>query len=266
MSTYKHTYLFSVPTLLIGLAILGFFSVQGISAQDADSLGFALPTEVDVANVEDGSILCTKEGGIVLCSSTYDPSMYGVVSLSPSMSLEPNEPAPNTYPVLQKGNTLVRVSSVNGNIKIGDLVTTSEMPGVAQKASLNGFVLGIALEDYESNNPEEVGLVYVSLNIHPVASFLGSPSNLIATIRQSLSAPVIAPLASLRYLLAFIIAIVAFALGFIYFGRVVRAGVEAVGRNPLAAAAIRFTVLINILITIVIVAAGLGVALLILIL
>jgi F0F1-type ATP synthase membrane subunit c/vacuolar-type H+-ATPase subunit K len=73
-------------------------------------------------------------------------------------------------------------------------------------------------------------------------------------------------LASLRYLLAFLIAIIAFVLGFIYFGRVVRVGIEAIGRNPLARRMIQITMLFNILITIVIVLAGLLIAYLILVL
>ena len=168
--------------------------------------------------------------------------------------------------VMQKGDVLVRVSSQNGNIEVGDLVTTSTVPGVAKKATSNGFILGLALEAYASDDSETTGNILVSINIHPTSSFVGDRANLVANIRQALSAPVIAPLASLRYLLAFIIAILAFALGFLYFGRVVKSGVEAVGRNPLASRVIQITVIINILITLVIVVTGLAIALLILIL
>ena len=167
---------------------------------------------------------------------------------------------------MQKGDVLVRVSSQNGNIEVGNLVTSSNIPGVGQKATSNGFVLGLALEGYTSDDTEATGDILVSLNIHPTSGFVGDRTNLIANVRQALSAPVIAPLASLRYLLAFIIAILSFGVGFVYFGRVVKTGVEAVGRNPLASRAIQITVLINILITIVIVVAGLGIAFLILIL
>jgi F0F1-type ATP synthase membrane subunit c/vacuolar-type H+-ATPase subunit K len=166
---------------------------------------------------------------------------------------------------VQSGDAIVRVSTVNGAIEVGDLITSSEMPGVGQKATVNGFVLGLALEAYGSTDPNDIGEILVSLNIHPSSSFVGSRTNLVANIRQALSSPVVAPLDSFRYLLAFIIAIISFALGFVYFGRVVRTGVEAIGRNPLASRMIQVTVLINIVITIVIVLTGLVVALLILI-
>jgi F0F1-type ATP synthase membrane subunit c/vacuolar-type H+-ATPase subunit K len=52
----------------------------------------------------------------------------------------------------------------------------------------------------------------------------------------------------------------------IYFGKASRAGIEAVGRNPLAKRVIQLTVVMNIVLTIVIVLVGLAIAYLILIL
>ena len=60
--------------------------------------------------------------------------------------------------------------------------------------------------------------------------------------------------------------LIAFTLGMIYFGRSSRAGIEAIGRNPLAKRVIQFTVFMNIVLTIVIVIVGLAIAYLILIL
>jgi F0F1-type ATP synthase membrane subunit c/vacuolar-type H+-ATPase subunit K len=228
-----------------------------------DSLGVALPVEVE-EETQSGDIICTRQGGLVLCPEAYDPSIYGVVTASPSLALESDDLAGLPLAV-QSGDAIVRVSTVNGAIEVGDLITSSEMPGVGQKATVNGFVLGLALEAYGSTDPNDIGEILVSLNIHPSSSFVGSRTNLVANIRQALSSPVVAPLDSFRYLLAFIIAIISFALGFVYFGRVVRTGVEAIGRNPLASRMIQVTVLINIVITIVIVLTGLVVALLILI-
>ena len=57
-----------------------------------------------------------------------------------------------------------------------------------------------------------------------------------------------------------------FVMGFVYFGRVARSGIEAIGRNPLASRIIQFNVILHILISIVIVLVGLAIAYLILIL
>jgi F0F1-type ATP synthase membrane subunit c/vacuolar-type H+-ATPase subunit K len=248
--------------LSIVLIFLMLLSTGELFAQ-VDSLGIAIPVVV-VDEVQNGDIICSLEGGLALCKTEYDPSMYGVITQNPSLSLDSPE-FPDSPLAVTTGDVLVRVSTVNGAITPGDLITTSNTPGVGQKASLNGFALGVSMEEFTSTNADDVGEILVSLNIHPTSSFVGSRSNLISNIRQAISAPVVAPLDSLRYLLAFIIALISFALGFIYFGRVVRTGVEAIGRNPLAKTAIQATMAVNVIVTIVIVVTGLGLALLVLV-
>lgn len=247
------------PLILLGIAA---FSLSGnlVKAQ-VDSLGVALPVEIS-SEVQNGDILCSYENGLSLCDKEYDPAVYGVVSDSPALYFESPD-MPGAPLVVKSGDVLVRVSAENGPIAAGDLIATSDTPGVGKKASLNGFVLGLALEEFTLQG--ETGEILVALNIHPTTSFVGSGVNLIANIRQALSAPSIAPLDSLRYLLAFVVALISFGLGFVYFGRVVRTGVEAIGRNPLASRMIQITVFANILITLAIVVAGLGISLLILI-
>jgi F0F1-type ATP synthase membrane subunit c/vacuolar-type H+-ATPase subunit K len=78
--------------------------------------------------------------------------------------------------------------------------------------------------------------------------------------------PLLEPIESLRYLLAIAMVLIAFTLGMIYFGRSSRAGIEAIGRNPLAKKVIQLTVFMNIILTVVIVLVGLGIAYLILVL
>jgi F0F1-type ATP synthase membrane subunit c/vacuolar-type H+-ATPase subunit K len=248
--------------LLIVLPFCLLVFTSSVNAQ-VDSLGIAIPIETS-DEVISGDIICTEEGGLVRCSEGYQPSIYGVVTANPPLALESPD-TPDSPLAVTTGDASVRVSAVNGSIAVGDLVTSSENPGVGQKATLNGFALGVAMESFESDNPNEIGEVLVSINIHPISSFAGSRTNLVSNIRQALSAPVVAPLDSFRYLLAFIIALISFALGFLYFGRVVRSGVEAIGRNPLASRTIQVTIVINIVITVVIVLTGLAIALLVLV-
>ncbi len=248
-------------SILLLVLLLGFIGAAPSLAQ-VDSLGLAIPIEVE-DETTGGDIICSLDGGLGLCRSDYDPAMYGVITQSPSIDLAaPDESGPMA---VTTGDAIVRVSTVNGPIVAGDIITSSSKPGVGQKATVNGFALGVAMEEYASEDPDDIGEILVSINIHPTSSFVGSRSNLVSSIRQALSAPVVAPLDSLRYLLAFIVAMISFALGFIYFGRVVRTGVEAIGRNPLAKRAIQATIAANIVVTVVIVLAGLGLALLILI-
>jgi F0F1-type ATP synthase membrane subunit c/vacuolar-type H+-ATPase subunit K len=106
----------------------------------------------------------------------------------------------------------------------------------------------------------------IVLNIHPAAGSTGAKSNLMSALRQGLSAPLFEPLDSLRYLLAALILLLSFVMGFAYFGRVSKTGIEAIGRNPLASRMIQLSIIMHIMITIVIVLIGFGMAYLILIL
>jgi F0F1-type ATP synthase membrane subunit c/vacuolar-type H+-ATPase subunit K len=229
------------------------------------SSGIAITAPIDDAEVKDGDIICTYSQSNKRCNAKYDTAVFGVISEKPVASLEDGEVA-NGKLVVTSGITLVRVSGINGSIAEGDFITTSEIPGVGMKATRNGYVLGKAMEAFESSNSEDIGSIRVLVNIHPEGKLTGARGNLLEFIREGISVSVFSPVESLRYLLATLIVIISFTLGMIYFGRASRTGIEAIGRNPLAKATIQFTVIMNVVLTIVIVLVGLGIAYLILVL
>jgi len=215
-------------------------------------------------NIVDGEIVCSMPEGYGRCNREYDPAMFGVVNLNPAAGFETGETG--YYLVVQDSSANVKVTSKNGNIKEGDYITSSDKEGIGQRASRNGYVLGTALTAYESSDTETVGEVVISLSIHPTVDLTDAKANLWQVIKEGFSVPVWGPLTSLRYILAAFMIVLSFVLGFIYFGRVVKTGVEALGRNPLAGRMIQLTVVFNIFLTIVIVGVGLAIAYLILIL
>lgn len=249
--------------LFIG-SIFFLLSANLIFAQISSS-AIAVPVPVVDTEVQDGDIICTYKEGNKRCSKSYDPAIFGVVSLKPAAFIEDKD-IENSKLVVTSGITQVRVSSINGDIKEGDFITSSENPGVGQKATRNGFVLGVALEGYQSNDPKKEEKILVLVNIHPSVSLSGPRGDLLQFIRQGIAVPVFEPVESLRYILASLMIVIAFTLGMVYFGKSSRSGIEAIGRNPLARKVIQFTVVLNIILTIVIVLVGLGIAYLILIL
>lgn len=249
---------------LITFVLIGFSAVSSkVYAQNL-SVGVALPVKIS-EEVGQGDVICATSSGNVKCSSAYDTSILGVVTENPGIKLSTDviEDAKN---VVKEGVTEVKVSSVNGNINVGDMITTSSKAGVAQKATRNGYVIGTAIEKYESGNAETVGTILVQLNIHAAAGLAGPRTDLLLALRQGLTLPLFEPLDTFRYFLAALMILIAFSMGFIYFGRVAKTGIEAMGRNPLAGRMIQFTVVVHVLITIAIVLSGLGIAYLILIL
>jgi hypothetical protein len=238
---------------LVCLLVFGAFSV---AAQDTTSTGVAISVNVSDLSAKDGDIICAGKDGGKLCDSIYDVSTLGVYSENPAVVLE-NKSLLNGKPVVSSGKAFVRVSSINGKISIGDFVTASNIPGVGQRADKSGNVLGVALEEYSNNDKSEVGKILVSIGIRPAIVATSARGNLVEALKQGLLAPTLTPLASLRYLLAMIVAVTAFILGFVYFGKVAKSGVEAVGRNPLASKMIQLNVAVNLVLTVAIMTGGL---------
>ena len=219
-------------------------------------------------SIEPGHIVCIQSTGYQACNKAYSANIFAVVTATPAASLTVLEESPDPEQVarlvVSRGKAIVKVTTQNGAIKPCDMITTSPIAGVGQLANRNGYVIGLALETYDASDPNAVGEIAVSMMIHSVSAFSDARTNLIETIRDALSAPTLTPLASLRYVLAFAIVIISFTLGFVYFGRVTKAGVEAVGRNPMAGKLIEITVFLHILLTLAIIGIGLLIAYLIL--
>ncbi len=219
----------------------------------------------DFDQAKDGMLVCAADESFKLCETAYSPSMHAVISDKPVAALESSDLEGGRL-VVSSGKVRVLASNVNGDIHAGDFVTSSDIPGVAMLSTENGYVLGTAIESINQVDDAGRGSVLVALNIHFEAGISNTRSNLIQVLRSGMSIPLFEPLSSLRYIIAALLVLISFVLGFVVFGRMARAGVEAMGRNPLASRMIQMSVLTNIAVTVVIVVAGLFAAYLILIL
>jgi hypothetical protein len=220
------------------------------------SLGVATYLTIKEPKVEDGDVITFTPEGYILAKTPYDQSIVGVVSQTPAVSIQV-EDNPDTYPVVPSGNVSVKVSSVNGPIAKGDLLTTSEIPGVAMKSTKVGFVLGTAIEDYNSSDPKAVGKIPVSLNIHYFYS-TQRQHNMTLTDLFNVAALSLAdqPSAIFRYIMAGLVMVTSIVVGYLTFAKVARNGLEALGRNPLAGKMIQFGIMLNVGITVAIVLIG----------
>lgn len=247
--------------VLLSIFCFGLFLPAVVSAQGMTISGVALTVPVADSGAKSGDIICALRDGYVPCKKSYDSGTYGVINDNPIGAVELID---GGRLINTSGTVMVNVTTINGPIKKGDFVTTSNTPGVGQLAIHNGYVLGLALEEYSESDKTKVGQISVSISIHPTIGISDSQNDLYQTIREALLSGQISPLASLRYLTSAIMVILGFVLGFVYFGRIAKAGVEAIGRNPLSSRTIEFGLILHILLTIVIVGAGLGIGYLIL--
>ncbi len=250
-----------IQTLLIFFTVV-FLSLPRLyvyaQSQDVTSEGVAIDIEILDKGAVDGSIVSFSGGKYTLSKIPYETNIFGVVTDHPAVVFKETS-STTKKSVVSFGKVQVRVSSINGNIKTGDLVTSSTIPGVGQKATENGYVIGSALQDYESNDTKKIGLIYVTL--HPQFGSISQDirENILSSIKNGGRAAFTSPLNALRYIVAGLIAILSFAGGFWFFGRISSHGVEAIGRNPLARRFILLSVGLNVLLTIAVM--GLGVAL-----
>lgn len=242
-----------------------FIFVFGAYASDV-SFGVANYLSIVDKNVIDGNIVSSTKQGFVLSKTAYDPTIVGVYTENPAIAFknDVNDPLAR-YAVASSGNVQVTVSAVNGPIKKGDYVTSSKIPGVGMKAKVSGYLIGTALEDYNSSNPTEVGKINIALRIqYLIIRSTTLRSNLFDILSLSALASYEEPLVVFKYFIAALVVVLSFTFGFFLFGRIATKGVEALGRNPLAAKMIQIGIFLNMLIAIAIMASGMGIALFVL--
>lgn len=240
------------------------FSSSSSAQTPADQMFSGTSTTIQISggNPLVGAIITGSENGYTTSKSEYEAGLYGVVTNTPAVSLE-NNPTSGTRHVVYKGPTRVIVSTANGSIQKNDYVTSSNTPGIGMKATKNGFVIGTALESYSGNSN---GTIMVNISPHFNSTLATDVNrNIFDLLGNARASAYLSPLEALRYVIAGLVALLGFVIGFIYFGRVAQKGVEAVGRNPLAGRTIEFSVLLNVALTALIIIVGLIIAYLILI-
>jgi hypothetical protein len=252
------------------LVLCGLFTLHspaGVSAQTSEAISSGVATMLDINDqkVSEGDIVTFTEGGYKKSRIAYDPHIFGVVTDNPQVVLE-DTTAKNSHAVISVGKVYVRVSTANGPIKPGDLITSSKVAGIGQKAVDSGYIVGTALESYSEKNPERVGKILVVLSIGFNSRATTISSNLLQNLKLALSAPEVSPVNALRYVLAVGIVLIAFIFGIGFFAKVSSSGVEAIGRNPLAGRLILLSMVFHLSLALAIILVGIAIAYLILVL
>jgi hypothetical protein len=251
-----------VVSLLFLVVLLVIVPLTYAQAVSDVSLGVATYIPLSDKTVPDGAIVSSSNAGFHLSTREYDPFMYGVVTKNPAVSFGESTDS-SKYPVTASGQTYVLVSTANGSIKKGDLITSSKTPGVGEKATKSGFVIGSSLADFSSATPQQK-LIPVAMSVHFYTAKTSPLSQLSDIFNFSTLAAADEPLAFFKYVVSALIIILSFVLAVFTFGRIASGGIEAIGRNPLAARMIQLGIIFNVIVTIAIVAGGVLVALFIL--
>ncbi len=233
------------------------------SSSSAATMGVATFVQVKDVNLKDGTVISSADNGAIATDVSYDSQVLGVIAKDAAILLNSGGSA-NSLPVISVGNVYVLVSTKDGVIKKGDLLTSSTIPGVAVKAVRSGYVLGTALEGYDNPDPKKIDTIVADLNLHYFNSkptFPGTLSDLFKFIVLSTKED---PTPIFKDIVAALVVLGSFVLAFLTFGRAAAKGVEALGRNPAASRIIHLGIIFNVTIVGLIIIAGMTVAFLIL--
>lgn len=208
--------------------------------------------------VKVGEILSKGPGGLVKAKAPGDSNLFGVVIEEATIIF--HKKTPDSLLVASEGEVLVKVTNKNGEIKKGDFITSSDIPGVGQKMTESGTALGIALEDFNEKEGEilvDLSVQYVSI---PGVGAKPRLSDFFQLMTKHLEKPENFPIV-LRYIFAILLAGSTFFFGFAFAVRTMQRGIEAIGRNPLARRSIQVAIILNLIGVALLTLAGLGVAL-----
>lgn len=246
-------------TLLASTATIAF-------AQTSDQIAYSIELNDPTATV--GQIVSQTDGKYALSTKEYDSGVYGVLVNDPAVSL--NQSTSTTRYIVMSGPVNVRVSKKNGDIREGDLITTSKDLGIGQKATNSGHVLGKALKDFPGDNDKsDSGIIPVLLNVN-YNQVSAQSESLTKTGLDQVTKKVSLALVSgnlpdlLKYVFALLLGLISFFVGLYHFVKSNRTAVESIARNPMAKKDIQKQLIIGTSGILIVSAIGLAIGVLIL--
>ena len=250
-------------TIIIITFYVLVFSPSLINAQELSGGQIATNVEVSDSEAAVGDLLSiTSDDTLVRASSAYDRNLFGVIAEDPAVVL--NAETSTTKPVIYEGEVQVKVSTKNGNIEVGDFITSSTEAGVGQKSSQEGMVVGKALASFSSSTPGTIPILlniqYQNVGIEGRGNFDELWGKLVALTSEGLAESDSFQLL-LRYLFALILGLISFSFGFYFAAKSIRTGLVAIGRNPLAKDTIQASMFFNLFTVVLLSMSGVGLSL-----
>lgn len=147
-----------------GQATVMVFVEQGYSTGSGTDLAeMYYSTDETIAKGDLVRIDDNIHAGVAKTNGTYDGTILGIVASRPGLVLhDPKEAHEGTAVLVALvGRVPVKVTTANGDVHAGDLLTSSAIPGVAMKATAGGRVIGQALSSYTDAGE---GIVQVFIN------------------------------------------------------------------------------------------------------
>jgi hypothetical protein len=229
-----------------------FITFPVVEAQQSNgTIAQGFQTEGNSDDIVAGALVIIKDGKARLVDlATLDSAgrLIGVIDKNPLVAISNDS---QEVQVVLSGTTNVLVSDINGPIKASDKITASPIAGVGMLATGNSQVVGTAQTDFETDSSQtrtitdrdgkshNVHIGYVPLQVG-VSYYQAPGSNFLPPFVQNIANSVAGrPVSLVRVLISSILLLLGFVYGGILTFTAVRSSMNSIGRNPMAAGAIR---------------------------
>jgi hypothetical protein len=244
-----HNYLKNLS--LVGLTFITLMlALPGVVyAQQSSSLAQSFQADVERGDIVPGALVNLKPGtqrSVELSTLSSADQLIGIVDKNPLVSITRQG---EDIQVVLSGTTTVLVSDINGAIKGGDKLTASPIAGVAMRATTDSTIVGTAQSDFEATGSRDirdkgsknhsVRLGHVEVQVG-TAYYQAPGSDFLPPFVQSIANSVAGrPVSLIRVLICSVLLLLGFTSVVILVYTSVRSAMTSIGRNPLAARAIR---------------------------
>jgi hypothetical protein len=169
-SDYGARIVYDAPTDALYAQGISKFSVNTLEIRGGADIveGFDSQT----AQLEAGTLMVIDPehpGQLMPSTSAYDSKVAGIVSgangVNPGIKMGQDSLMDGKNPIAMTGRVYVKCTAANGHIKPGDLLTSSDIPGYAMKASDRTRAPGATVGKAMSNLDKDTGLVLVLVNL-----------------------------------------------------------------------------------------------------
>jgi hypothetical protein len=239
--------------LLSLLSLFCIVAVSGSAAAQQSSRSIAQGFEIDSGSeqiVAGALVSITKDNAerVEPATNRSVERLIGIVDKNPLLVISGNT---KEVQVVLSGTTSALVSDINGPIEATDKITASPIAGVGMLATSDSQVVGTAQAKLDAatthtrsvtdtgGNPHDVRIGYIPVQVG-IAYYQAPGSNFLPPFIQSLADSVAGrPVSLLRILLCTILLLIGFIGITTLIYSSVRSAMTSLGRNPLAASAIR---------------------------
>ena len=217
-------------------------------AQSSSAIAQTFKADASQEDIVTGALVSTRNNDNTVELATLGTAnrLVGVIASNPLVSLSTDD---QEAEVVLSGATDVLVSDINGAIKSGDKITVSPVAGIGMKATSNSQIVGTAQDSPRSTTTQNVTdrdgkrhkiqVGYVRAQIG-VTAYQAPDSDILPPFIQGLANSIAGRTVSvMRVLIGSVLILLGFATVVTLAYTSTRSAITSLGRNPLAAHAIR---------------------------